>query len=224
MRPEHAVASATAGVLLLVACTVTGCDSPGRPPAVDVRRALGQLRVVERPGSDPRYRRAAFGRAWADVDHDGCNTRDGVLYATVDKSRPFRVRRQGGCRTDMVAGTWTDLYTGATMTWSDLKSPRQAEGLPLDHIVSLAGAWRYGARDWTPQRRLELANDPADLTPTTAAVNRAKADHDAASWTPPAPGRCAYATRYVTVKARYQLAVDPVETAALTGMLDSCPP
>ena len=123
----------------------------------------------------------------------------------------------------MLAGTWTDLYSHQEMTWTDLKEPAQAERLPLDHIVSLAGAWRYGARNWTSDERLLIANDPLNLTATTAKINSAKSDHDPASWTPPKAGRCDYATRYISVKARYRLSVDRSEKKALGRLLNACP-
>jgi hypothetical protein len=200
-----------------------GCRATGSMPADSPEEVLQQLKVIGRPAADPTYRRAAFGRAWADVDGDGCNTRDQVLYGTLDRGRPYQVRRQGRCLNDMVAGTWADLSTQREMTWTDLKDPAQAERLPLDHIVSLAGAWRYGARNWTSEQRLRFANDPLELTPTTSAINRAKSDHDPGDWTPPEPGRCDYATRYVVVKARYQLPVGHREKAALDVLLRTCP-
>lgn len=122
----------------------------------------------------------------------------------------------------MVAGTWTDLYTRREVVWTNLKDPVQAQNLPLDHVVSLAVAWRYGASAWTPQRRLEFANDPVNLQPTTAAVNRDKSDRDPATWTPPRVGRCGYASRYIASKARYHLPVDAQEKAALKRMLLTC--
>ena len=194
-------------------------------PVTPARSAelLDRLPVVDRSTSDDSYRRAAFGESWADLDSDGCNTRDEVLLATVDRSSSYRTQRQGRCRADMVAGTWTDLYTGTPMTWSNLKDPVQAQGIPIDHIVSLAGAYRYGAKNWSEGRRVEFANDELNLTPTTAVLNRAKTDHDPASWTPPPAGRCAYATRYIAVKSRYDLPVDTEEKAALQRLLDSCP-
>jgi hypothetical protein len=203
--------------------TLGGCRASGSVPTDSPREVLQQLKVISRPAADPTYRRAAFGRAWADVDGDGCNTRDQVLYGTLEQGRPYRVRRQGRCPSDMVAGTWTDLYTQREMTWTDLKDPAQAERLPLDHILSLAAAWRYGARNWTSEDRLRFANDPLELTPTTEEVNRSKSDHDPGDWTPPQHGRCAYATRYVAVKARYKLPVDQPEKTALESLLSTCP-
>ena len=115
----------------------------------------------------------------------------------------------------MVSGTWTDLYTGRTMTWTNLKDIDQAESMPLDHVVSLAEAYRYGAKNWTPRRRVAFANDELNLIPTNAQLNRTKSDKDPADWIPPAAGRCAYATRYIAVKSRYQLPVDVDERTAL---------
>lgn len=123
----------------------------------------------------------------------------------------------------MVAGTWTDLYTGQSMTWSNLKDISQAEGIPLDHLVSLAGSYRYGAKNWTRQRRIKFANDELNLTPTTAALNRANNDSDPANWTPPPAGRCPYAARYIAVNTRYNLPVDNQEKAALQRLLRTCP-
>lgn len=210
-------------ILAAVSVTVVGVAAiHHRVPPTAASEALDRLDVVDRSTEDPTYRRAAYGRSWADVDGDGCNTRDEVLLATVVRTEPYRVQRQGRCRADMVAGTWTDLYTGEQMTWTNLKDTRQAEAIPLDHIVSLAGAYRYGAKNWTRHRRVEFANDELNLTPTTAAMNRAKSDHDPAAWTPPPAGRCHYATRYVMIKQRYRLGVDASEKAALNQMLATC--
>lgn len=157
------------------------------------------------------------------MDGDGCSTRDQTLFATADKSHPYQVRQQGRCRTDMVASTWTDLYSRRALVFTNLKDPAQAQQLPLDHVLSLAGSWRYGARHCTDEQRRRLANDPLNLTPTSAATNRDKCDQDPATWTPPPGGQCGYATRYIEVQARYRLPVDQREKAALQHLLRSCP-
>lgn len=212
------------GVLLVALLLVAGGCQPTSPAPVTSKEAtLNQLEVIDRPAPDPSYRRAAFGSAWADVDGDGCNTRDQTLFATVDRSHPYQVRWQGRCRTDMVAGTWVDLYTRREMVFTNLKDPAQAQRLPLDHVLSLAGSWRYGTRNWTNKQRRRFANDPLNLTPTTAATNRDKSDQDPATWTPPPAGRCDYATRYIAVKAHYHLPVDEAEKAALRSLLHTCP-
>ncbi len=219
LRRGIALAAAIVLAVVLTCVVVTTSDT-----SANVATTLDQLAVVVRSGEDPSYRRAEFGNGWADLDGDGCRTRDEVLLSTVDRNQPYQVQRQGRCRADMVAGTWIDLYTGRAMTWTNLKDYAQAESLPIDHIVSLAEAHRDGAKDWTRQRRVHFANDELNLTPTTAALNRAKSDKDPADWTPPVTGRCAYATRYIAVKDRYQLPVDPAEKDALHRLLKSCRP
>lgn len=62
-----------------------------------------------------------------------------------------------------------------------------------------------------------------NLQPTSRAVNPAKGDRDAAAWRPRKPFQCAYATRYITVKAKYTLPVDWSEKVALADMLHTCP-
>lgn len=177
-------------LMLVIIAAGTALAIVTRPAARDSRteRALDALPIIDRSTEGPSYRRAAFGNGWADLDGDGCRTRDEVLLDTVDRTYPFKVQRQGRCHADMVAGTWTDLYTGQPMTWTNLKDTTQAQALPVDHIVSLAAAFRYGAKTWTEQNRITFANDTLNLTPTTAAINRAKADKDPADWTRPPPG------------------------------------
>ena len=88
----------------------------------------------------------------------------------------------------------------------------------------MAVFWRYGANRWTDQQRLIAANDLDNLVVTSAKVNSSKGGHDAASWRRPKVGQCGFATRYVTIKARYGLGVDVSERAALRQMLATCIP
>lgn len=58
----------------------------------------------------------------------------------------------------------------------------------------------------------------------SAASNRSKSDQAPATRQPPAAShRCAYATDWVAVKTRWDLAIDPAERAALTDILSACP-
>ena len=221
-RPRRTLVLVVLAVIVVVAASFAAYRGLNQMVAPSASETLDRLPVIDRVADDPSYRRAAFGGSWADLDGDGCNTRDEVLLATVDRRQPYRVRRQGRCRADMVAGTWTDLYTGAVMRWDNLKDPAQAQAIPIDHIVPLAGAYRYGAKGWPAQQRVRFANDELNLTPTTAATNQDKTDHDPAAWTPPAAGRCTYATRYIAVKSRYDLPVDRQEKAALHRLLRGC--
>lgn len=219
--------SVSAAVLLLLAgCTPTSSrdETPAAAPGgrAAARAELAGLRVVARPPADPSYRRAAFGPAWADVDHDGCSQRRNAFAAAVDRTRPLVERRKGRCAHDVIAGTWTDPYTGNLLTFTDLTDTRQAQQIPIDHIVALAAAYRYGASSWTAERRLAFANDLSNLQPTARTTNLSKSDRDPAAWKPVRAFQCPYAIRYVAVKAKYALPVDAKEKRALSEMLDNC--
>jgi hypothetical protein len=129
---------------------------------------------------------------------------------------------QGSCRHDVLAGAWLDPYTGRVLRFDDLKDPNQAQAIPIDHIVPLAEAHRSGADTWDEQRRTAFANDPANLLTVDAGANAEKGDQDPARWRPVRTSWCAYAIAWISVKDRWQLAVDDAERAALVTMLAAC--
>ena len=187
------------------------------------RSALDGLAVVVRPTLAADYRRAAFGKAWQDVDGNGCNQRDDVLFRDVLRSAPYTTGRQRNCTHDMLAGTWVDPYTGASITLTDAKQQDQAQSVQIDHIVALSVAWRYGAHTWSDARRQQFANDLTNLAAVGGASNQGKGGADAAGWRPVTAAQCGYAVRYVHVKAAYRLPVDATEKGAVNRLLDTCP-
>ena len=89
--PSTAVRAGVA-LLVLLTCTLgygcrSGLSSSSGPAAAAL--VLDRLAVVPRPAPDPTYRRAVFGRAWADVDHDGCSQRAQALAIGLDRSLPY---------------------------------------------------------------------------------------------------------------------------------------
>jgi hypothetical protein len=193
------------------------------PPAdaAQARRQLDRLVVRPRPRGTEGYLREAFGSDWVDTDHDGCNQRDDVLLRDAVPGTT-RVQQQGACDHDVLAGTWHDPYTGRTLTFTDLKDLRQAEAIQIDHVVPLAEAWVSGARHWSRDRREAFANDLGELLAVDGPTNMSKGDGDPASWRPRKGYQCAYARRWIAIKARYALAVDPSEKAALAQILGYC--
>lgn len=218
-----------ASLLLLPSCVTDGSDRsrPPRPPdLVPVERAyaaLERLPRVERSPGGPAYERDAFGEAWADTDGNGCNQRDDVL---LRDARPgtVRVQRQGPCDHDVLAGTWTDPYTGARLVFDDLKDLGQAQAIQIDHVVPLAEAWVSGAAPWGPGRRERFANHLDGLLASDGPTNASKGASDPAAWRPRQAYQCAYARRWIAVKDRWQLGVDPSEDAALRELLGTCRP
>ena len=223
-------------VALVVPLLLTGCQdvsgsstarerpshhaSSPRPPHRD-RAALDRLAVRARPVGTEGYDRDAFGSDWFDTDDNGCNQRDDVLLRDAVPGTT-RVQQQGACDHDVLAGTWRDPYTGNTLRFTDLKDLSQAEAIQIDHVVPLAEAWVSGARGWSRDRREAFANDLDELLAVDGPTNASKGDDDPAAWRPRQGYQCAYARRWIAIKLRYRLAVDPSERSALEQMLGYC--
>lgn len=201
--------------------TPTSTGTPSLQPLAPApaQEQLGALRVEPRPSAAEDYRREAFGYSWADIDGNGCNQRDDVLLRDAVEAD---VQQQDACDHDVVAGTWRDPYTGATLTFDDLKDLQQAQAIQIDHVVPLSEAWKSGARDWNDQRRLRFANTLGNLLAVDGPTNMSKGDDDPAAWRPRKDYQCAYATRWIRVKHRWRLAADPSEVDALRAMLGFC--
>lgn len=227
MEGVRASAAALAAVAALAGCSTSagrpaGVEPVDLPPVSEARAAaLAGLRVEERPDPDTAYDRDAFGYAWADTDGNGCNQRDDVLLRDAVPGTAV-VARQGACDHDVLAGTWVDPYTGATLTFTDLKDPAQAQAIQIDHVVPLSEAWASGAWAWTERRRERFANDLAELLAVDGPTNMSKGDDDPAAWRPRKAFQCEYAVRWIATKARWDLAVDASEVRALEEMLGYC--
>ena len=207
--PPSSVASPAA-----TADTATTAISQARPGTA--LAVVGTLAVKGR-GPLTGYARAAFGSAWTDVDHNGCDQRNDTLRR--DLSHVTLKAGTSGCV--VVTGTLTDPYTGTSVS---VASTASASAVQIDHVVPLADAWVKGASGWPQEKRTAFANDALDLLAVSAKANASKGAGDAATWLPPAKGyRCTYVARQVAVKARYQLTVTAAERAAMVRVLAACP-
>ena len=192
--------------------------APGPPVAVRpadsaiARAELAALAVATaQPGGYQRTR--DFGPAWSyDFDHNGCRQRDDVLRRDLT-----RVTLQGRCT--VVAGVLADPYTGRTIIFRKA----DAAAVQIDHIYPLAAAWAHGARSWTAEQRLHLANDPANLLAVDGPANESKGDSTPSRWQPRSAYRCTYAVKYVDVATRYRLTISVADKTALGTALGTCP-
>lgn len=199
----------------IVAASLTPSAARAAPPTaaewISVTTLLEQLRV-EAP-STVKYNRDQFFEG-ADLDGDGCRTRQEVLLEETDI--PATVT--GVCT--ITAGQWLSYYDNVIHL-----DPSAVE---MDHLVALKEAWASGAWAWTDAQRQGYSNDVDDyrtLTMVTAAVNTAKSDKDPASWLPSYhPARCTYVSEWVAVKWRWNLSVDPAEKSALQTLITDCGP
>lgn len=182
--------------------------------------ALDALATLAVKGRAPRtgYDRALFGQAWADVDRNGCDTRNDILGRdlTADETKPGT----HGCV--VLSGTLRDPYTGTTIAF--VRGQKTSSKVQIDHVVALSDAWQKGAQQMTTSRRSALANDVLNLLAVDGLTNQRKSDGDAATWLPPNKAyRCPYAARQIAVKVRYGLWVTSAERDALSGILATCP-
>jgi hypothetical protein len=218
-------------VTLVSACTPVELASPsdgaadqgsnsGSAPSAKGGSAVAALATLAVKGRAPKtgYDRAKFGQAWADVDHNGCDTRNDVLRRDLTP----RVVKPGAKACMVLSGTLHDPYTGSTIAF--VRGASTSSAVQIDHVVPLSDAWQKGAQQWTTPRRTALANDPMNLLAVDGLTNQRKSDGDAATWLPPNGAyRCSYAARQIAVKAKYGLWVTGAERDALRRILATCP-
>lgn len=161
------------------------------------------------------YSRAQFGPAWADVNHNHCDTRDDVL------ARDLKGIKRAGNRCTVLSGVLADPYTGTSIHFT--RGIKTSNLVQIDHVVALGNAWVTGAKSWTATKREQFANDPLNLLAVDAHSNEQKGDKSAAQWLPPATSdTCDYVSRQIAVKTKYHLAVTAAEHTTMGRVLHTC--
>jgi len=197
---------------------ITAAAAAANPAATGPAAAALAALAVKGRAPKTGYSREAFGPAWADVDGNGCDTRDDVLRR--DLTAITTTVGTGGC--EVAAGVLADPYSGTRIAFT--RGVDTSADVQIDHVVALSNAWQTGASAWTPDTREAFANDPLNLLAVSGPLNEAKGDGDAATWLPPNKTvRCAYVARQVAVKTTYHLWVTPPEQAAARRVLSGCP-
>lgn len=192
--------------------TVEAClDAGGRLPKGISTPALGEAKkpVGALSGALSDYRRSAFGHGWGDADGDCRNSRAEALVASSTTMVRFASDR--GCR--VVNGRWVSAFTGNVI--------QNASDIDIDHVVPLAWSWDRGAREWIDVKRLRFANDPINLLPVEARLNRSKGAKGPDEWLPPS-GQCGYVARFFRVVRLYDLQPTARELAWLQEFLQAC--
>ena len=194
------------------AAWVSGDSTVTVTQATDDRRPLlGGLIRIAAETNDP-YDRDYFGYP-ADLDSDGCDTRDEVLIA--DSQVPVTT---GTSRCDVTAGQWYSPYDGVLTDNPD--------DIQIDHVVALSEAWDSGANEWNQGTAIEFGNavgSDDNLQVASRASNLGKSDYDPAEWLPDnTDAICWYATTWSQIKLDWDLAMDETEYTTVTSILANC--
>jgi len=173
--------------------------------------------VVKGRAPKTGYTRAQFGQTWADVNRNGCDTRNDILQRDLT-NLSFR----SGTRDCVVeSGKLIDPYSGITINF--VKGVKSSMEVQIDHVVALSNAWQTGAFKFALEKRTQFANDPDNLLAVQGRLNSQKGDGDAATWLPPLKSyRCTYVSKQISVKAKYGLWVTAPEKAAMKNILAKC--
>jgi len=199
-------------------------DRPAAPPAAttaheeavsgSARALLNQAPLQSDLVAPVPYDRDDYSpHGWDDSDNDCQSDRHEVLIA---QSQVPVTLSENQCRVE--TGQWVDPFDGHTYT--------SASEVTIDHLVALSAAHRAGAWAWDAESKRRFAHDigfAGSFGVVGASVNQAKADKGPDQWKPPSPAAwCSYATNWIRVKARWDLAFDVNEATALHEMLNTC--
>jgi hypothetical protein len=184
---------------------------------VSVSATLASLPVK---GRAPKtgYSRAQFGQTWADVDRNGCDTRNDMLKRDLTEI-VYRAKTKNCV---VLSGVLQDRYSGETINFT--RGNITSMEVQIDHVVALSNAWQTGAFKLSVAQRTAFANDPLNLFAVKGRLNSQKSDGDAATWLPPLKSfRCTYVAHQIAVKAKYSLWVTAPERDAMVRILAACP-
>lgn len=155
------------------------------------------------------YDRSAFGGGWGDIDGDCQNSRAEALIST--STTKVRFAEEDKCR--VITGRWISPFSGAVI--------QNASDIDIDHVVPLHWAWDHGANEWSSEKRERFANDPVNLWPVEASLNRSKGAKGPDEWLPP-QGECQYTARFLRLTKLYGLHISVTEQASYRRTISSC--
>lgn len=178
-----------------------------------VAAAAEGLRTVN--SSQTGYDRDLF-KHWSDPDGNGCDARNDMLQRDLTN-----VVRRDGDDCIVERGTLQDPYTGEAIPFT--RGAATSGAVQIDHIVPLAVAWTGGANEWDATEREAFANDPMNLQAAEGRANSAKGMRLASEWMPAnAAFHCTYLAQMTSVLAAYDLAVTPIDQAAIAEGAAAC--
>ena len=204
-------------IALVLSLLVAGI-SPSHATSVASGLSIIETQVTKGRAAKTGYTRAQFGQTWADVDRNGCDTRNDILKRDLT-GEVFKEKTR---ECVVLSGTLIDPFSGETINF--VRGNLSSMEVQIDHVVALSNAWQTGAFKLTLKERTAFANDPLNLLAVKGRLNSQKGDGDAATWLPPLKSfRCDYVSRQIAVKLKYKLWFTAPEKEAMIRILKNCP-
>ena len=204
-------------IALVLSLLVAGV-SPAQADSVLSGLSIIESQITKGRAPKTGYTRAQFGQTWADVDRNGCDTRNDILKRDLT-AEVFKERTR---ECVVLSGTLIDPFSGETINF--VRGNVSSMEVQIDHVVALSNAWQTGAFKLSIKDRTAFANDPLNLLAVKGRLNSQKRDGDAATWLPPLKSyRCDYVSRQIAVKIKYKLWFTAPEKEAMVRILKSCP-
>ena len=204
-------------IALVLSLLVAGI-SPSQADSVASGLSIIEAQVTKGRAAKTGYTRAQFGQTWADVDRNGCDTRNDILKRDLT-AEVFKEKTR---ECVVLSGTLIDPFSGETINF--VRGNTSSMEVQIDHVVALSNAWQTGAFKLSIKERTAFANDPVNLLAVKGRLNSQKGDGDAATWLPPLKSyRCDYVARQIAVKIKYKLWFTAPEKEAMVRILKSCP-
>jgi len=192
--------------------------SPSHATSVASGLSIIETQVTKGRAAKTGYTRAQFGQTWADVDRNGCDTRNDILKRDLT-GEVFKEKTR---ECVVLSGTLIDPFSGETINF--VRGNLSSMEVQIDHVVALSNAWQTGAFKLTLKERIAFANDPLNLLAVKGRLNSQKGDGDAATWLPPLKSfRCDHVSRQIAVKLKYKLWFTAPEKEAMIRILKNCP-
>jgi hypothetical protein len=204
-------------IALVLSLLVAGI-SPAQADSVVSGLSIIEAQVTKGRAAKTGYSRAQFGQTWADVDRNGCDTRNDILKRDLT-GEVFKEKTR---ECVVLSGTLVDPFSGETINF--VRGNVSSMEVQIDHVVAMSNAWQTGAFKLSVKERTAFANDPMNLLAVKGRLNSQKGDGDAATWLPPLKSfRCDYVARQIAVKIKYKLWFTAPEKEAMIRILKSCP-
>ena len=204
-------------IALVLSLLVAGI-SPSQADSVPSGLSIIEAQVTKGRAAKTGYTRAQFGQTWADVDRNGCDTRNDILKRDLTG----QIYKEKTRECVVLSGTLIDPFSGETINF--VRGNVSSMEVQIDHVVALSNAWQTGAIKLSIKDRTAFANDPMNLLAVKGRLNSQKGDGDAATWLPPLKSyRCDYVARQIAVKIKYKLWFTAPEKEAMVRILKSCP-